>query len=227
MLRFLVLSCVALVVAVHAAEKAYCTAGQKNVEAPEGSKPKPKIYKDFPGYYRRPIPGNCRGRHGNMNGWKPQHKIRNPISSCPREWKKFGGACYWEGRRHRGHKNYRHAEEECNGRKAHIFMPNRREEWDWVTQNMVSHRNEHYWIGIFCSNTVGTTEFKSMFTVTREDMRIIAPRLHQFAMLITGIDNHKDPVMAFRLDQPKTGRQWNRRQGPEGGHGWICEAPLA
>ena len=217
MLRFLVLSCVALVVAVHAAEKAYCTAGQKNVEAGSGG--------GFGGYYKRPLPGNCRGRHGPMGGWKPQHKIQNPIGACPQGWKQFKSACYWDGRRQHGHKNYRHAEEECNKRNAHIFLPNNKAEWDWVTQNVITHRGEEYWVGLFCAAR-GTNNFAEMYTCTREDMRKIGPKMQQFGQQKHGaIDESNTPVTAFNLNR-EGGRAWHHRHGHDGGHAWICEAPL-
>ena len=217
MLRFLVLGCVALVVAVHAAEKAYCTAGQKNVEAVSG---------DFGGYYKRPLPGNCRGRHGNIANWKPQHRIQQVISACPQEWKQYKAACYWDGRRRHGHKSYRHAEEECNRRRAHIFMPNNGEEWQWVTQNVITHRGDEYWNGLFCAQR-NTHNLAEMYTCTREDMRIIGPKLQQAGIRQQHghINEHNVPCSTFNMNRGG-GREWHHRHGHEGGHAWICEAPL-
>ena len=215
MLRFLVLSCVALVVAVHAAEKAYCTAGQKNVEAISG---------DFGGYYKRPLPGNCRGRHGPMSNWKPQHRIQNPIQKCPHEWKQYKGACYWDGRRQHGHKHYRHAEEECNRRNAHIYMPNDEKEWQWVVDNVVTHRGNWYWVGIFCARS-GTKNFREMYTNTREDMRVIGPKLQRHFRMNAPLDEHNVPVCSYNMDH-REGKEWQHRHGHDGGHAWICEAPM-
>ena len=180
--------------------------------------------RDFPGYYTRPLPGNCRGQHGSMSNWKPKHRIQNPINACPPDWKQYEGACYWDGRRQHGFKYYNQAEEECNKRNAHIWMPNRREEFDWVTQNVITHRTNNYWIGIFCSKN-GSKKFAEMYTATREDMRIIGPKLQQFARMKSEVNQHNVPAVTFKMDD-HGGHSWRDRHGNEDDSAWICEAPM-
>nr|AFK75442.1 putative secretory peptide-32 [Pleurobrachia bachei] len=112
MLRFLVITCVVLVVAVHATEERRRrhrggggggdTEERRRRHRGGGGGPRgrggPKPRGDFAGYYTRPLPAKCRGRHENMNGWKPTHKIQKPISACPPDWKKYKGACYYDTR---------------------------------------------------------------------------------------------------------------------------------
>merc|ERR1711988_1086875 len=108
-----------------AAETAFCTNGQKDVPPVEGGGG------GLGGYYVRPLPGNCRGRHGSIANWKPTFKITNPMERCRNEWKKYKGACYYD-RRRQGDQAYRPGEEFCNQNQAHIFVPNNREEYLWV-----------------------------------------------------------------------------------------------
>merc|ERR1711988_1005581 len=126
----------------------------------------------FEGYYKRPVPDMCRGRHGALNGWVPRYRIDNPHSNCPGGWRKYKKACYYNLNKRHGNRNFRQAEEFCNQHKGHIFFPNSREEFMWVRQHQMQHKHDWYWMGVYCAKE-RTDKLEKAFLVTGEDIRVV------------------------------------------------------
>merc|ERR1711939_631448 len=147
-----------------------CTNYQKDIRGGGGG---PGIQ----GYYQRPIPHQCRGKHGPVAGWRPNFKIKEPLEECPQGWKKWKGHCYSEVWRQRGRQNFMDAERICNKHQGHVWQPNSREEMRWTEQNVMTH-NGWYFVGIFCTigrhkGRKGNNVASHMFTTSGEDMRKI------------------------------------------------------
>merc|ERR1712093_723848 len=195
-----------------AGETSYCTNSQKNVDSVDGGG-------GLGGYYVRPLPGNCRGRHGNIANWKPTFKVNNPVSRCPGGWKKYKGACYYD-RRQQGHLSYRQGEDWCNQHQAHIFVPNNREEYLWVEQQVMTH-NEWYFMGFFCAKS-GTRDMNQVYSNTRENVPEIQKKLN--VQLAHPIDEHNTPCMMSHRNNNSWRWQYHHQHGHEG-RGIVCEAP--
>jgi len=194
----------------HGAEVSYCTSKQKDVKPVDGSG-------GFGGYYKRPLPGNCRGQHGSIANWKPTFKITQVSEQCKPGWKKHKGACYFD---RPGSHPYKVGEEWCNTQQAHIFVPNNREEYLWVEQNVMS-RNSWHWMGFFCAPK-DTKNFNELYACTREDVRIIHKKLQ--ATLAHPIGEHNTPCMTSHRNNDSWRWRYHHRHGHESHH-VICESP--
>ena len=126
------------------------------------------------GYYVRPIPGNCRGQHGDAANWKPTFRIKEMAGDCPPGGKKYKDTCYIQLRGGKSH-TYRISEGMCNQHKGHIVTYHTREEYLWVEQNVMT-QNAWYWQGIFCSVPRGTDP-SNFYTPSGEDMRKIQQKM--------------------------------------------------
>ena len=195
----------------HSAEVAFCTSKQKDVKSVDGSG-------GMGGYYKRPLPGNCRGQHGDMANWKPTFKITRATEQCKGGWKKYKGACYHDKP---GAQSYRKSEEWCNQHQAHIFVPNNREEYLWVEQNVMK-RNGWYYMGFFCAPK-NTKNFNEVYANTREDVRIINKKLQ--IQLAHPIGEHSTPCMMAHRNNNSWRWQYHHQHGHEGRHA-VCEAPM-
>jgi len=120
-------------------------------------------------YYTKPIPVQCRGRHGQVLNYRPTYRITEKYSKCPNGWKEYSGHCYWTPTE-RPDRNFMEHETNCNLYKAHIYVANTREEYLWIENNVMNH-DTWYYNGIFCSGDMGRTlNIAHMRTVTGEDL---------------------------------------------------------
>merc|ERR1711865_128436 len=167
------------------------------------------------GYYERPIPKQC-----NIGNWTPSHRIEERVKQCPGGWKKYKKSCYKDTKR----TNFRQGEQNCNQMKAHIFLPNDREEYLWVEQNVMTN-NGWYWTGLFCS-VPRSLNPGTFYAPTGQDMREIQKKLNAKMHPNHYVDEDGTPCAAYHRNND-TWRWQYHHSGCMENRGIVCEAPLA
>jgi len=210
MLRFLFLAAV-LVAFTQAAKKTSATFCTKYaVDDAGGGGPE--------GYYQRMVPQQCRAQH--LGNWKPTHKIQEFASECPSGWRKYKeNRCYKDMP---GNRNFRDGEQQCNQHKGHIFLPNDRQEFQFVHDSVARH-NKWYWLGTFCTTSGNNEDPANAFAVTGEDMRKVQQKLNGRGA--HHINNHSHPCWMWHRNNGSWKYRYHHQHCHEG-RGVICEVPL-
>ena len=109
----------------------------------------------------------------------------------------------------------------CNADKGHIFLPNDREEFQWVHDNVARH-NKWYWLGTFCANS-NTDDPGQTYAVTGEDMSKIQQKLNGKGA--HPVNNHTHPCWKWHRNNNSWKYRYHHQQCQEA-RGIICEVPL-